>query len=411
MAQRREVPELKIVVALEFVMRPNRSEHLRLLHRVHTEIRLQIQIGLQEIGRIPGHLRNHRSHLSKHLIHTSNRSWLGGRRRYGRGGRGGGGCGVEAGAIADPLGNMAQRREVPKLKIVVAFEFVMRPNRSEHLRLLHRVHTEIRLQIQIGLQEIGRIPGHLRNHSSHLSKHLVHTSSALARGPTQVRTWRPWRRRVRGVEAGAIADPLGNMAQRREVPELKIVVAFEFVMRPNRSEHLRLLHRVHTEIRLQIQIGLQEIGRIPGHLRNHSSHLSKHLVDGGCRNRRSSDGGCRCDGRWSRRRGNGCRNGCGWRGGRGRCGRKRPVQRGAELAGIRHRHGRVVLRRGGRADVDHPKTAVVGLEVRAVVAGEQVEPALPGGGIDDAVGVAELVGRTVLAVRHRRPPEQRHRHL
>ena len=68
---------------------------------------------------------------------------------------------------------MVQRREITKLQIVITLHVVTLTHRREHLGLLHRVHTQISLQIQIRLQQINRIPRHLSNHLRHHREHLV----------------------------------------------------------------------------------------------------------------------------------------------------------------------------------------------------------------------------------------------
>ena len=67
-----------------------------------------------------------------------------------------------------------------------------------------------------------------------------------------------------------------------------------------------------------------------------------------------------------------------------------------------------MLRRRRRAAVDDAEPAVVDFESGAVVAGEYVEPPLPGGRIDHAVVGSELIRRPMAAVGDRGPAQQRH---
>ncbi len=67
-----------------------------------------------------------------------------------------------------------------------------------------------------------------------------------------------------------------------------------------------------------------------------------------------------------------------------------------------------MVRRGGCAAVDDAQSPVVHLQARRVVTGQCVEPTLPGPGIDDAVGMAQLLRCTVPAIGRRRPAQQRH---
>ena len=65
----------------------------------------------------------------------------------------------------------------------------------------------------------------------------------------------------------------------------------------------------------------------------------------------------------------------------------------------------------GCAEVNDAQAASIDLEGARVVAGEEVEPALPRGAVDDPVGIAELVGLAAAPIGHRNAARERHRDL
>ena len=73
-----------------------------------------------------------------------------------------------------------------------------------------------------------------------------------------------------------------------------------------------------------------------------------------------------------------------------------------------HRHRRCMVRRGGCAASTMRSRRWSTSSRAAVVAGQRVEPTLPGSAVDDAIGMAQLIRRTVLAIGRRRPAQQRH---
>ena len=100
---------------------------------------------------------------------------LGRRLRFG-GGLGRAACGV---ALAHEPHDRGQRRVVAQLQRVVALDPVRLADRREHLRLLDRVDPQIRLQIQIHVQQV-----------------LADSPSARPRSPAP---WPPPHRRDRGL--------------------------------------------------------------------------------------------------------------------------------------------------------------------------------------------------------------------
>jgi hypothetical protein len=99
-------------------------------------------------------------------------------------------------------------------------------------------------------------------------------------GPPQRRPRRGPRRGSRPAgEAGRpVADEPDHVVERREVPQLQVLVPLDPVPLTDRDEHLRLLDRVHPEVRLEVQVELQQLRRVARHLRDHVQHRRRDRV-------------------------------------------------------------------------------------------------------------------------------------
>ena len=75
---------------------------------------------------------------------------------------------------------MGQGGEVAQLEAVVAGDAEMLADRGEHLGLLDGVHTQVGLQVQIQVEQIGRIAGQLGDDAHHGVGHLITGSRAAA---------------------------------------------------------------------------------------------------------------------------------------------------------------------------------------------------------------------------------------
>ena len=80
------------------------------------------------------------------------------------------------------------------------------------------------------------------------------------------------RRGGRRGQTGTLADEPHDVIERRIVTQLQRIVTLDPVLLPDRRKHLRLLDRVDPQIRLQIQIHVQQILRIPRLGRHHRQH-------------------------------------------------------------------------------------------------------------------------------------------
>jgi len=184
--QRREIPQLQIVLARDVIRCANRSEHLRLLDGIDTKIRFQVQIEIQHIGRIARLLGNDPENGVPDVVALDRRGV--GRSRSGsrvrrcrrwlcvnrlRNCRDSRRPQVRT-AVIDKLDRMRQRREIPQFQIVLARDVIRCANRSEHFRLLNRIDAKIRFKIQIEIQHIRGIAGLLGNDFHNLGLHRIH---------------------------------------------------------------------------------------------------------------------------------------------------------------------------------------------------------------------------------------------
>ncbi len=282
---------------------------------------------------------------------------------------------------------MGQRREVPHLQVLLPRDVVGRTDRREHLRLLDGVDPEVRLEIQVHVQHVGRVPGLLGDDLENLRPDRVRGGGRSCRG-----------RRV-GRHGFlefwlAVVDELHDMGQRREVPHLQVLLPRDVVGRTDRREHLRLLDGVDPEVRLEIQVHVQHVGRVPGLL---SDDLHDIFLD------RILRGGSRCS-RDRRRSGQSCR---------GRSGRRRGACRlGLPAVGLQSgERGRAVFYPRGRPLVFDPQRSLHNLDFRGFVPGQPLQPRIPGAWVFDTVPVPEIRRGRPGPVRSRLPPQERHADL
>ncbi len=206
---------------------------------------------------------------------------------------------------------MVQRRVVPQLQTLIPLNPIRLPDRGEHLRLLHRVNPQIRLKIQLHIEQIRRITRLLRHDLKHTSLDRVtgggHRGSrgngAPGAGAAAGRRCRGRRRSGSGCGGRrhscrrtrcAITHEPDNMIQRRVVPQLQTLIPLNPIGLPDRGKHLRLLHRVNPQIRLKIQLHIEQIRRITRLLRHDLKHTSLDRVTGGGHRGSRSDPESRC---------------------------------------------------------------------------------------------------------------------
>jgi hypothetical protein len=258
--------------------------------------------------------------------------------------------------------------------------------------------------------------------AGHLVQDRVATDRLQRRGATAAGGGRQRRSRppaARGLgEPGLAAHPAGDVAQGREVAQLHRVVALDVVVLAHGGEDLGLLDGVDAEVGLEVEVGVQQVGRVAGQTvpRSRSPGPARvarrrGLVAGRSPERDGAAGtgaaaagaGAAATVRPQAQPGARRRN-------RRDGGRDRP----AAAAGARpavdrtgssrpaYGTGTEVVDDGDRGCTDGRRSAADGGRPRAAagVAGQRVQPALPGGLVDDAVGVTQLVGARRRTVGH-----------
>ena len=122
----------------------------------------------------------------------------------------------------------------------------------------------------------ARLPGAVTAPACAAAAHRRHRRSPAPRRSAAwpARRWstaaaasvRRRRRRCGAGSAGAVAHPAGDVAQGREVAQLEVVVAFELVVLAHGGEHFGLLDGVDAEVGFEVEVGVQQVGGVAGHL-------------------------------------------------------------------------------------------------------------------------------------------------
>ena len=207
MVEGRVVAQLQGVVEGDPVGLPDRREHLRLLHRVDPQIRLEVEVHVQQIRRVTRLLGNDRQHPLLDLAgNAGGRRGLGRRDRLGRGR--GGRRGLRrrgAGSLVDEPDHVVEGRVVAQLQVSSTLDPVGLPDGREHLRLLHRVDPQIRLEVEVHVQQIRRVTRLLGNDRQHPLLDLAGNAGGR-RGLGRRRPARPAARAAGAGSAGAAPD-------------------------------------------------------------------------------------------------------------------------------------------------------------------------------------------------------------
>ena len=86
-------------------------------------------------------------------------------------------------------------------------------------------------------------------------------TGGAARGSRRSGGRQPSPHRRRGGGADLAAHPARDVVQRREVPQLQVRVPLDTEALPHRGEDLGLLDRVDPEVGLQVELGVEQVGR------------------------------------------------------------------------------------------------------------------------------------------------------
>ena len=158
MGQGRVVAQLQRVVALDPVGLADRGEDLGLLDRVDPQVGLEVEVHVEQVGRIAGLLGDDLQHpLLDAAGRAGRRVGLGRPGRRAGSARRGGRCG--AGALVDEGDDVGQGRVVAQLQRVVALDPVGLADLGEDLGLLDRVDPQVGLEVEVHVEQVGRIAG------------------------------------------------------------------------------------------------------------------------------------------------------------------------------------------------------------------------------------------------------------
>ena len=226
----------------------------------------------------------------------------GGRRGGGRGGlrgRRGGGRGRGGGSLVDEPDDVVEGRVVAQLQAVVAGDPVGLADRREHLGLLDGVDPEVGLEVEVQVEQVGRVAGLLGDDREDARGDLLlagwgrrprRPGRPRRRGPG--RPPRPARRR-RGRGGGSLVDEPDDVVEGRVVAQLQAVVAGDPVGLADRREHLGLLDGVDPEVGLEVEVQVEQVGRVAGLLGDDREDAGGDLLLAGWGRRLGGRGG-RC---------------------------------------------------------------------------------------------------------------------
>ncbi len=181
---------------------------------------------------------------------------------------------------------MAEGGEVAELEVVVAFELVVLADGGEDFGLFDGVDAEVGFEVEVGVQQVGGVAGHLGDDRGDRVDHVV-TARCRCRGPMRCAGLR-WLARCGGWwwgGAGAVADPGGDVAEGGEVAELEVVVAFELVVLADGGEDFGLFDGVDAEVGFEVEVGVQQVGGVAGHLGDDRGDRVDDVVTARCRRR------------------------------------------------------------------------------------------------------------------------------
>ena len=299
-----EVAQLEVLVAFDVEPVADGGEHLGLLDGVDAEVGLEVEVQVEQLGRVAGHLGDDGHDGVGDLVGRGGAAAGGGRgggrcRGCSGCGCGGGGDGLDAGLVADPADDVGQGGEVAQLQVLVAFDVEPVADRGEDLGLLDGVDAEVGLEVEVQVEQLGRVAGHLGDDADHSVGDLVAGGSSDGR----CRGGRGCRRDGcgcggggDGLDAGLVADPADDVGQGGEVAQLQVLVAFDVEPVADRGEDLGLLDGVDAEVGLEVEVQVQQLGRVAGHLRHDADHSVGDLIcgrGGGCSDGGGGSGDCR----------------------------------------------------------------------------------------------------------------------
>ena len=87
------------------------------------------------------------------------------------------------------LHHMGQRREITQRQPIITLNPILITQRRKRLRLLHRINPQIRLEIQIQLQHLNRIPRLNTDHTENGVSHRLATRHSLLDPRLRTNLW------------------------------------------------------------------------------------------------------------------------------------------------------------------------------------------------------------------------------
>ena len=177
--------------------------------------------------------------------------------------------------------DVVERRVVAQLQRVVARDPVGLADRGEHLGLLDRVDPEVGLEVEVQVEQVGRVAGLLGDDGEDAlgdssCAGAAEAAAAAGSGARRARRRAPRRcggsargRRTAGSSAAGATPARSrtkrdDVVERRVVAQLQRVVARDPVGLADRGEHLGLLDRVDPEVGLEVEVQVEQVGRVAG---------------------------------------------------------------------------------------------------------------------------------------------------
>ena len=187
---------------------------------------------------------------------------------------------------------MVDGRVVAQLEFVVAFDAVLLADGGEQFGLFDGVDAEVGFEVEVEVEHVGRVAGLLGDEREHVRGHAVGSrprlDSGAGRGAGSAR--RPGAvvpgagSRLgpgglgRGLGRGAVVDEGDDVVEGGVVAQLERVVAFDVVGLADGGEHLGLLDGVDAEVGFEVEVEVEQVGRVAGLLGHEREHARGHAV-------------------------------------------------------------------------------------------------------------------------------------
>ena len=330
-----EVAEPHVLIAGDAELLAHGGEHLGLLDGVDAQVGFEVEIEVEQFGRVAGHVRDDLHDLADHRIiggpggGRSGRCGgglrsCGRRRRCGsgwrclslRGGRRGGRSGPgrlglgDRSPVAGEADDVGEGGEVAEPHVLIAGDAELLAHGGEHLGLLDGVDAQVGFEVEIEVEQFGRVAGHVRDDLHDLADYRVLGGCRGSRGRCLrsggccgrrcccVRLAGGRRRGGRrpGVDHfAAIAGEADDVGEGGEVAEPHVLIAGDAELLAHGGEHLGLLNGVDAQVGFEVEIEVEQFGRVAGHVADDLHDLADHRIPG---SRRSGRGRCLGSDRW-----------------------------------------------------------------------------------------------------------------